>query len=54
MKKTREITYVFLDIGCVLLTNGWDQHARKCSSTSGNVWGLEAFFTRTTSPRAGN
>ena len=29
MKKTPAITGLFLDIGGVLLTNGWDHHARK-------------------------
>lgn len=29
MKKRNELTCVFLDIGGVLLTNGWDHHARK-------------------------
>jgi putative hydrolase of the HAD superfamily len=29
MKKATAITCVFLDIGGVLLTNGWDHHARK-------------------------
>jgi putative hydrolase of the HAD superfamily len=29
MKKTTAITCLFLDIGGVLLTNGWDHHARK-------------------------
>jgi hypothetical protein len=29
MQKATEITSVFLDIGGVLLTNGWDRHARK-------------------------
>jgi putative hydrolase of the HAD superfamily len=29
MKKSTEITCLFLDIGGVLLTNGWDHHARK-------------------------
>jgi putative hydrolase of the HAD superfamily len=28
MKKVTAITCVFLDIGGVLLTNGWDHHAR--------------------------
>jgi putative hydrolase of the HAD superfamily len=28
VKKTRPITALFLDIGGVLLTNGWDHHAR--------------------------
>ena len=29
MKKTTAITCMFLDVGGVLLTNGWDHHARK-------------------------
>ena len=29
MKKTSAITALFLDIGGVLLTNGWDHHARR-------------------------
>jgi putative hydrolase of the HAD superfamily len=29
MKKTSGITCVFVDIGGVLLTNGWDHHARR-------------------------
>ena len=29
MKRTIPITTLFLDIGGVLLTNGWDQHTRK-------------------------
>ena len=29
MKKTVPITCLFLDVGGVLLTNGWDHHARK-------------------------
>ena len=29
MKNTTAITCVFLDIGGVLLTDGWDHHARK-------------------------
>ena len=28
-----EITTLFLDIGGVLLTDGWDQHARKWAAT---------------------
>ena len=34
MKRTREITTLFLDIGGVLLTNGWDHHARKRAATN--------------------
>lgn len=33
MKKTLPITTLFLDIGGVLLTNGWDLHARKRAAT---------------------
>jgi putative hydrolase of the HAD superfamily len=33
MKKAPAITCVFLDIGGVLLTNGWDHHARKRAAT---------------------
>lgn len=29
MKKTTAITHLFVDIGGVLLTNGWDHHARE-------------------------
>jgi putative hydrolase of the HAD superfamily len=29
MKKTAPIMVLFLDIGGVLLTNGWDHHARR-------------------------
>ena len=29
MKNAFAVTCVFLDIGGVLLTNGWDHHARK-------------------------
>ena len=29
MKKTKSITSLFIDIGGVLLTNGWDRHARE-------------------------
>jgi hypothetical protein len=28
MKKSNAITHLFLDIGGVLLTNGWDHHAK--------------------------
>ncbi len=33
MKNTPAITCLFLDIGGVLLTNGWDHHARKRAAT---------------------
>jgi len=29
MKKATAVTCIFLDIGGVLLTDGWDHHARK-------------------------
>ncbi|MCE5318242.1 MAG: HAD family phosphatase [Parachlamydia sp.] len=34
MKKSNAITHLFLDIGGVLLTNGWDHHARKRAAAS--------------------
>jgi putative hydrolase of the HAD superfamily len=34
MKKATVITYVFLDIGGVLLTNRWNHHARKRAATN--------------------
>ncbi|MHB8483608.1 MAG: HAD family hydrolase [Nitrospiria bacterium] len=34
LKKRTAITCVFLDIGGVLLTNGWDHHARKWAATN--------------------
>jgi putative hydrolase of the HAD superfamily len=34
MKKATAITCMFLDIGGVLLTDGWDQHARKRAATN--------------------
>jgi putative hydrolase of the HAD superfamily len=33
MNKTRAITCAFVDIGGVLLTNGWDHHARERAAT---------------------
>src|SRR5208282_5688670 len=33
MKRNAPITALFLDIGGVLLTNGWDHHARKRAAT---------------------
>lgn len=33
MKKATAITCVFVDIGGVLLTNGWDRHSRKQAAT---------------------
>jgi putative hydrolase of the HAD superfamily len=37
MKKTTPVTCLFLDIGGVLLTNGWDHHARKRAATNFKV-----------------
>jgi putative hydrolase of the HAD superfamily len=34
MKSARPITTLFVDIGGVLLTNGWDHHARKRAATN--------------------
>jgi len=34
MKRSKEITTLFLDIGGVLLTDGWDHHARKRAATN--------------------
>jgi putative hydrolase of the HAD superfamily len=34
MKKSSSITALFLDIGGVLLTNGWDHHTRKRATTA--------------------
>ncbi len=34
MKKAAAITCLFLDVGGVLLTNGWDHHARKRAATA--------------------
>jgi putative hydrolase of the HAD superfamily len=34
MKRLTEITTLFLDIGGVLLTDGWDHHARKRAATT--------------------
>jgi putative hydrolase of the HAD superfamily len=34
MKNSTEITCLFLDIGGVLLTNGWDHHARRRAATN--------------------
>ena len=34
MKRSTEITTLFLDIGGVLLTDGWDHHARKRAVTN--------------------
>ncbi len=37
MKKTTAVTCVFLDIGGVLLTDGWDHHARRRAATHFNL-----------------
>ena len=37
MKKTSPITALFLDIGGVLLTNGWDHHARRRAAKNFNL-----------------
>ena len=37
MKKATSITCLFLDIGGVLLTNGWDHHAHKRAATKFNL-----------------
>jgi HAD superfamily hydrolase (TIGR01509 family) len=37
MKCLIEITALFLDVGGVLLTNGWDHHARKRAATNFNL-----------------
>jgi putative hydrolase of the HAD superfamily len=37
MKKTTVITCLFLDIGGVLLTNGWDHHARRRAAVNFNL-----------------
>ena len=37
MKRLTEITTFLLDIGGVLLTNGWDHHARKRAATNFNL-----------------
>jgi HAD superfamily hydrolase (TIGR01509 family) len=37
MKRVIPITTLFLDIGGVLLTNGWDHHARKRAATNFNL-----------------
>lgn len=37
MKKTTAITCMFLDVGGVLLTNGWDHHARKRAAANFNL-----------------
>jgi hypothetical protein len=47
MKKTTAISCVFLDIGSVLLTDGWDHLARKRAAKD---WEFKASFTRTANP----
>ena len=37
MKKTTSITCLFLDIGGVLLTDGWDRHARMRAAKNFNL-----------------
>jgi len=37
MKKTNAITCLFLDIGGVLLSDGWDHNARKRGATKLNL-----------------
>ncbi len=37
MKRSTEVTTLFLDIGGVLLTDGWDHHARKRAATAFNL-----------------
>jgi putative hydrolase of the HAD superfamily len=39
--KATAITCLFLDIGGVLLTNGWDHHARKRAATNFKVESAE-------------
>jgi len=34
MKRAIPVTTLFLDIGGVLLTDGWDHHARKQAATN--------------------
>ena len=34
MKRALPVTTLFLDIGGVLLTDGWDHHARKRAATN--------------------
>jgi len=34
MKRAIPVTTLFLDIGGVLLTDGWDHHARKRAATN--------------------
>jgi putative hydrolase of the HAD superfamily len=37
MKRAKNITTLFLDIGGVLLTNGWDHHARRLAARKFNL-----------------
>jgi len=37
MKRSTEITTLFLDVGGVLLTNGWDHHARRRAAKNFNL-----------------
>jgi putative hydrolase of the HAD superfamily len=37
MKRTALITALFLDVGGVLLTNGWDHHARRRAAKNFNL-----------------
>jgi FMN phosphatase YigB (HAD superfamily) len=46
MKRAIPITTLFLDIGGVLLTNGWDHHARKRAATNFTLDGfVDAFIS---------
>jgi len=44
MKRAIPITTLFLDIGGVLLTNGWDHHARKRAATKFKLDGFVDSF----------
>ena len=44
VKKATAITCVFLDIGGVLLTDGWDHHARKRAATNFKLDGFVDSF----------
>ncbi|MGA3193778.1 MAG: HAD family phosphatase [Terriglobales bacterium] len=37
MKNARDITTIFVDVGGVLLTNGWDHHARRRAAKNFNL-----------------
>jgi len=41
MEGSTEITTLFLDVGGVLLTNGWDHHARRRAAKNFNLQGTE-------------